>query len=215
MALPMSLFILLITSRGGLCAGSLLRTPVITCLKLAAYDLIEPDKNGAIYEWESEDLTIKLVNVLSSNRSRRCAARTAHSFELGLRDYMEQCYPASRSFRFSNMAAILTNPRDCRHCVSCESVDNSPLGRPLTHSYRANGHSRPGSTVCLNKQCGLARDPKPSWQLLQTFYDEGYGNFDASQSNPVRAAKSLKYESLECAHPDVPTQHRYRAKWLA
>ncbi|MGA9995592.1 MAG: class I SAM-dependent methyltransferase [Pyrinomonadaceae bacterium] len=65
----------------------------------------------------------------------------------------------------------------------------------LSHAYGSNGEVKEWQYRLLEcKECGLGFvDPEPTWELLQTFYEEDYGNFDGSSAANLHNAHSLKY----------------------
>ncbi|HMF56938.1 MAG TPA: class I SAM-dependent methyltransferase [Pyrinomonadaceae bacterium] len=82
-----------------------------------------------------------------------------------------------------------------RSCEACGNRSFSILLDHLKHAYRSNGESKEWQYRLLEcKSCGLGFvAPTPGWELLQTFYEEDYGNFDGSSAANLHNAHSLKY----------------------
>lgn len=79
-------------------------------------------------------------------------------------------------------------------CAACAGESYSVLLNHLSHQYTANGQTTEWPYRLIEcSECGLGSvDPKPSWEVLQTFYNTSYGNFDGSQRDPVKDAHSIK-----------------------
>lgn len=64
-----------------------------------------------------------------------------------------------------------------------------------THHYRPAGVDKVWGYCLLRcSMCGLAfMDPTPDWDVMQTFYGDEYGPYNASVAAPEHEATSLKY----------------------
>jgi 2-polyprenyl-3-methyl-5-hydroxy-6-metoxy-1,4-benzoquinol methylase len=82
-----------------------------------------------------------------------------------------------------------------RSCEACGSRSLGVLLNNLSHVYGSSGKSQCWYYRLLECQsCGLGFvDPKPTWELLQTFYDESYGNYDGLSPTMRQEPYSIKY----------------------
>ncbi|HZT97134.1 MAG TPA: class I SAM-dependent methyltransferase [Chloroflexota bacterium] len=82
-----------------------------------------------------------------------------------------------------------------RPCDACGSRSVRPLLVNRLHSYQLDGQAaewRYNLLAC--EDCGLAFvDPEPGWELIQTFYGDDYGPYDAQLGPPEKEAYSFKY----------------------
>ncbi len=82
-----------------------------------------------------------------------------------------------------------------RACEACGNQDCIIVLDDLSHEFIYGGKPERWQYRLLEcKNCGLGTvDPKPTWELVQTLYDEGYGSFDSSSPANAHDANSLKF----------------------
>lgn len=91
-----------------------------------------------------------------------------------------------------------------RKCEACGLSNADFLLQDQVHHYFED-ESEATWTYNLAKcnNCGLVYiDPKPSWDLLQTFYELNYGCYDSSIALPENEAFSLKYRLASWRYPN-------------
>jgi len=82
-----------------------------------------------------------------------------------------------------------------RKCEACGNREHLVVLDKLSHEFIRNGRREKWHYKLLEcSNCGLGLvDPKPSWQLMQTLYDETYGSFDNSGPANAHDANSIKF----------------------
>ena len=83
-----------------------------------------------------------------------------------------------------------------RACEACHNDSVNLLLDGLAHEYRRGGKTEVWQYSLLEcRLCGLGFvDPKPTWEVLQTFYEESYGCFDGSSPATLYKPNSLKFK---------------------
>ena len=83
-----------------------------------------------------------------------------------------------------------------RCCEACGNSKIEVILDDLSHKYTSDGQSMTWQYRLLEcKSCGLGFiDPKPDWDLLQTFYSSEYGCYDCFKATPEGEANSSKYK---------------------
>jgi 2-polyprenyl-3-methyl-5-hydroxy-6-metoxy-1,4-benzoquinol methylase len=100
-------------------------------------------------------------------------------------------------------------------CDACGSQRINVILNDLSHNYENDGIPTMWRYKLLECQdCGLGFiNPMPRWSLLQTFYDEHYGNYDITTTSPEAEAKSLKYQIARARFAGIsPTRLRITTK---
>ena len=82
-----------------------------------------------------------------------------------------------------------------RTCAACGNNECIVVLDNLRHEFTHDGKRENWDYKLLEcKSCGLGLvDPKPTWQLVQTFYDDTYGSFDNSGPANAHNADSIKF----------------------
>lgn len=92
-----------------------------------------------------------------------------------------------------------------RQCEACGQAKSQILLKDQKHVYKQGGSERIWVYDLLRCDvCGLVYvDPKPNWDLLQTFYDSDYGSYDSNVALPDAEANSLKYRLAAWRYPSL------------
>ena len=90
-----------------------------------------------------------------------------------------------------------------RSCEACGVSNTEILLQNQVHHYiEDNTEETWIYNLVKCKNCGLVFiDPKPTWNILQTFYDTSYGCYHASINLPENEAASLKYRLASWRDP--------------
>ena len=90
-------------------------------------------------------------------------------------------------------------------CESCSSSSYENILDNLVHEYYENGKlSKWNYSLLKCKTCGMGViSPKPTWDILQTFYDNNYGCYDAEIVNPINESMSFKYKIAKLRYASV------------